>query len=264
MSLSDLTRLAGVQRPVPPMWRTRFRDTDHPFPEPEPVHGDRDALLFKDDEVVAWLEATDRGNNPAVRLEQALHDERPSRLLAALDAASSLLLLRHLSDEPLAEHTGSTVLAPRAADAHRTAAPATAVDAAIALSGAAADLRHHAFGAGGIVSMRDARRLVELAPAAAPEPREQRHLTWARLIRAFGRDTSGIGIPSEELADTGAAQWPRSAPRGCAARFPGRGAVSIGSVWRTSPVNAYRTRTCGGSASARQTGAWIWAESIAR
>lgn len=109
MSLSDIARLAGVQRPVVSMWRTRYRNSSHPFPDPVRQRGDRGAVLFKEDDVRAWLEATGRGNNPDARTEQALHDDRPSRLLAALGRASALLLLQHLCGESLEDSTESAL-----------------------------------------------------------------------------------------------------------------------------------------------------------
>lgn len=61
MSLSDVARLAGVQRPVVSMWRRRpVRDT--PFPSPQP-----DGRFLADD-VVTYLRATGRGNNPEPEL----------------------------------------------------------------------------------------------------------------------------------------------------------------------------------------------------
>lgn len=101
MSLSDIARLTGVQRPVVSMWRTRYRDSGHPFPTPLEQRGDRNALLFEDGKVIEWLQATGRGNNPDAHVESALHDDRLTRLLTALDSASSLLLLQHLTGDPV-------------------------------------------------------------------------------------------------------------------------------------------------------------------
>lgn len=61
MSLSDVARLAGVQRPVVSMWRRRPLP-DTPFPTPQP-----DGRFLTDD-VVTYLRATGRGNNPEPEL----------------------------------------------------------------------------------------------------------------------------------------------------------------------------------------------------
>lgn len=61
MSLSDVARLAGVQRPVVSMWRRRPLP-DTPFPTPQP-----DGRFLTDD-VVAYLRTTGRGNNPEPEL----------------------------------------------------------------------------------------------------------------------------------------------------------------------------------------------------
>ncbi|MFJ2619211.1 hypothetical protein [Glutamicibacter sp. NPDC087344] len=62
LSLSDIARLAQVQRPVVTMWRSRSRGTETPFPEPAHTTGSQD--LFRSEEIVSWLQATGRGNNP--------------------------------------------------------------------------------------------------------------------------------------------------------------------------------------------------------
>lgn len=61
MSLSDVARLAGVQRPVVSMWRRR-PVPGAPFPASQP-----DGRFLADD-VVTYLRATGRGNNPEPEL----------------------------------------------------------------------------------------------------------------------------------------------------------------------------------------------------
>lgn len=69
MTLSDVAALAQVQRPVVSMWRKRNAASAHPFPAPAALDGGRE--LFDADQVVAWLEATGRGNNTEARYDAA-------------------------------------------------------------------------------------------------------------------------------------------------------------------------------------------------
>ena len=65
MGLSDIARLAGVQRSAVANWRDRHDS----FPKPVPVAGA--GPVFERDAVLAWLEA----NRPTnLRLEQWLWD----------------------------------------------------------------------------------------------------------------------------------------------------------------------------------------------
>lgn len=66
LSLSDVARLARGSRPVVTMWTKHPKDGLR-FPEQD-AEGRVDA-----DELVDWLEATGRGNNPDARTEVALH-----------------------------------------------------------------------------------------------------------------------------------------------------------------------------------------------
>ncbi len=59
LSLADVARLSGVQRPVVSMWRKRPK-AGLRFPEPT-ADG-----RFLAEEITAYLEATGRGNNPEV------------------------------------------------------------------------------------------------------------------------------------------------------------------------------------------------------
>src|SRR3954471_2926397 len=67
LTLQDIADLARVQRPVVSMWRRRrtVRGVDSPFPKPALREGGGER--FDRDEVVAWLEATGRGNNAEAR-----------------------------------------------------------------------------------------------------------------------------------------------------------------------------------------------------
>lgn len=71
LGLADIAALAGVQRAVVSVWRSRSVATGAPFPDPVTSTGGRDRFAVED--VVAWLEVTGRGNNPHVREEAALH-----------------------------------------------------------------------------------------------------------------------------------------------------------------------------------------------
>ena len=69
ITLPGVARLAGVQRPVVSMWRTRTATSDDPFP---PVIETRHGLAHFDAEAVAaWLERTGRGNNMNARDDAA-------------------------------------------------------------------------------------------------------------------------------------------------------------------------------------------------
>jgi hypothetical protein len=85
MSLSDVARLAGVQRPVVSMWRRRPLP-DTPFPTPQP-----DGRFLTDD-VVAYLRTTGRGNNPEPELATDLA-VTASPAADAADRADILVLL---------------------------------------------------------------------------------------------------------------------------------------------------------------------------
>ncbi len=100
MTMRDIAALAQVQRPVVTVWRRRSRGSDRPFPQPRERRHDQE--LFLRQEVVSWLEATGRGNNPDVRADAAAH------ALSTVDAAelaglSALITMRHLVGQPLGE-----------------------------------------------------------------------------------------------------------------------------------------------------------------
>ncbi|OMH23416.1 hypothetical protein BKD30_12330 [Tersicoccus phoenicis] len=73
LSLPDIAALTRVKRPVVTVWRTRSRGTATPFPTPLPASNGDQQERFDLDDVVAWLSATGRGNNPAATIEAVLH-----------------------------------------------------------------------------------------------------------------------------------------------------------------------------------------------
>lgn len=96
LSLSDVARLARVSRPVVTMWTKRPKN-GLCFPAQD-AEGRVDA-----DELVDWLEATGRGNNPEARAEVALRravsQQAPTD---ELEAMLALLAARAVIDESLA------------------------------------------------------------------------------------------------------------------------------------------------------------------
>ena len=97
LTLADVARLAGVQRPVVTVWRSRNRGGRHPFPAPARTHGQQE--LFDAGQVVDWLGRTGLGNNVHAAQDVAAHvvDARDR-----FTAVSALLALRAALDEPLA------------------------------------------------------------------------------------------------------------------------------------------------------------------
>jgi predicted DNA-binding transcriptional regulator AlpA len=83
VSLQGVATLAHVQRPVVSMWRRRFRTGTNTFPRPVRTVANR--LLFDEDEVAQWLEATGHGNNPDARADAA-SAATPADLSFAVDA----------------------------------------------------------------------------------------------------------------------------------------------------------------------------------
>ncbi len=69
IDLTGVARLAGVQRPVASMWRSRFASTPDPFPTPVPDESGR--LRFEAEQVADWLARTGHGNNPEAREDAA-------------------------------------------------------------------------------------------------------------------------------------------------------------------------------------------------
>ena len=91
MSLSDIAALAHVKRAVVSMWRQRRTVRGEHIPFPEPVDtSDRELFALAD--VVAWLEASGRGNNADFRRDAFAH----ARPLVDLDESSSRAALEAL------------------------------------------------------------------------------------------------------------------------------------------------------------------------
>jgi len=114
MTMRDIAGLAHVQRPVVTVWRRRSRASAHPFPAAHQRRGNQE--LFLREEVVAWLEDTQRGNNPDVRADAAAHSLLDSADNRDARALSALLTLRHLISEPIGQATADALL--DAADQH--------------------------------------------------------------------------------------------------------------------------------------------------
>lgn len=98
LSLSDIARLADVQRPVVTVWRSRSKGSATPFPEPAQQVGSQD--LFSASDIVDWLQATGRGNNPEFSDDVAAF---ASTARENFHEVTSLLLLRQLVGQPLSE-----------------------------------------------------------------------------------------------------------------------------------------------------------------
>lgn len=107
MTMRDIAGLARVQRPVVTMWRSRSRASVHPFPSAQDHRDGQE--LFRRDDVVTWLEQTQRGNNPEARTDAAAHTRFASSAKDA-EALSALLCLRHLVGGPLSAHDGEDLL----------------------------------------------------------------------------------------------------------------------------------------------------------
>lgn len=100
LSMQAIADLAQVKRPVVSLWRSRYAESDAPFPSPVQI----DPLRFDASEVGNWLERTGRGNNREAPAENPLHADLRERLFAAVDDTSALLLLAHLLGEPLYDY----------------------------------------------------------------------------------------------------------------------------------------------------------------
>lgn len=95
MTMSDISELARVQRPVVSVWRSRSAHTESPFPQPVTHRGGQD--LFDAGEVATWLTSTGRGNNPDASADAAAHaslDRASSKSASTFSAVTALLALR--------------------------------------------------------------------------------------------------------------------------------------------------------------------------
>lgn len=69
LTMQDIADLARVRRPVVSMWRKRPMVRGEIVPFPLPVDTVGRVERFRRDEIIAWLERTERGNNTAHRLD---------------------------------------------------------------------------------------------------------------------------------------------------------------------------------------------------
>ena len=99
ITMQGIADLAWVKRPVVSMWRTRFAQSEFPFPSP----AGEAPLVFDAAEVALWLQETGHGNNAHPVEEFALHSSAMKLLAQNLDDASALLLLQELLGELLQE-----------------------------------------------------------------------------------------------------------------------------------------------------------------
>lgn len=99
MTMRDIAGLARVQRPVVSVWRRRSRATAHPFPSARQKRDGQE--FFLRDDVVAWLEDTQRGNNPEARADAAAHSLLAGGSIKDAETLSALITLRQLIGEPL-------------------------------------------------------------------------------------------------------------------------------------------------------------------
>ncbi len=109
IDLTGVARLAGVQRPVASMWRSRFASTPAPFPSP--VTDVRGRPCFEAEQVADWLVRTGHGNNPEAR-EDAAAAAAPSDFSfsdASAVAELQALVALHAQTDDLEELTPSQI-----------------------------------------------------------------------------------------------------------------------------------------------------------
>lgn len=99
MTLGDIAVLARVQRPVVTTWRRRPHAEAGPFPAPVARDGRQDR--FDRAAVVAWLQASGRGNNPEVAADAAVHGRPPVPTPVGRDLAEAVLTVAAASGESL-------------------------------------------------------------------------------------------------------------------------------------------------------------------
>ncbi|MGK3950949.1 hypothetical protein ACLKM7_01355 [Microbacterium sp. I2] len=109
IDLAGVARLAGVQRPVASMWRSRFASTSDPFPEPSGEMGGRPQFEAK--QVADWLVRTGHGNNPEAREDAAAAAAPADFSFADSSAVAELesLITLHSQTDDLGELTHSQI-----------------------------------------------------------------------------------------------------------------------------------------------------------
>lgn len=112
LSLSDIARLAGVRRPVVSMWRRRPHPA-HAFPSPVArVAGEE---RFDAAEVIEYLDATGRGNNPEAADDLVAHTKlaQVTNLdeTTAVDGLLALIALATLSEDALTAASSDELMA---------------------------------------------------------------------------------------------------------------------------------------------------------
>lgn len=96
LSLADVARIAGVERPVVSMWRRRVK---HGRSFPQPTSDGR----FPSDEILDYLNDTGRGNNPEARRDAALAVALARHGEATLGNLLILLAVKAVTDATLGE-----------------------------------------------------------------------------------------------------------------------------------------------------------------
>lgn len=119
IDLAGVARLAGVQRPVASMWRSRFAAAPDPFPEPIADEGDRPR--FDAEQIADWLARTGHGNNPEARADAAAAATPPDFSFSDASAVAELqaLIALHAQIDALDELSPSEI-AQAATDAGST------------------------------------------------------------------------------------------------------------------------------------------------
>lgn len=109
IDLAGVARLAGVQRPVASMWRSRFAAAPDPFPEPIADEGDRPR--FDAEQIADWLARTGHGNNPEARADAAAAATPPDFSFSDAGAVAELqaLIALHAQIDALDELSPSEI-----------------------------------------------------------------------------------------------------------------------------------------------------------
>jgi len=100
LTLRDIAALASVQRAVVSTWRTRPTVRGRSFPFPAPIDDTGGVLRFRRDEIVEWLRATGRGNNPDIHLDAPVWSAPDG---VSLEELVALLCLRSATGEEIGE-----------------------------------------------------------------------------------------------------------------------------------------------------------------